>query len=348
MALNIRQKEIVETGKKQDDGNNKSDAGQAIKSLTESSIFTDKNINVMSYYERMKCAVEKLQTNEDWRVSMDVNGDGVVEEGEGENLADAIAKSYDSELDLFIHEKVEEAIAKFGCCSKQYLSEDAQKWLKDNYNIVVEAVGAEDQQTNRTYAFSLVDENGNVIQDENGKKGSIIFSDCLIPDGFAQGAEVQLSSILDQLGYECLTKADFIGNEDEYYDMIKNIEEGLKNGEYQSSNGGTETLYGNRKDVTQAIKDLWGGSGSAPGQTGFGGDGSFVGKERAERLEKGEAGKELDKEIEAYKEKRYNELVQQYKDEHGEDPTDAETADMLVQADKDAKQKFASEIAKLG
>jgi len=66
MALNIRQKEIVETGKKQDDGNNKSDAGQAIKSLTESSIFTDKNINVMSYYERMKCAVK---TSNKWRLA---------------------------------------------------------------------------------------------------------------------------------------------------------------------------------------------------------------------------------------------------------------------------------------
>ena len=285
-------------------------------SKSENAIFEE---NVGCYYERMVNAVNCLVNNDKWNISMDMNGDGSFEDVA---LADAIAGSFDSELDLYIQEKVNEAIDKYGSCSKGYLGQEAQKWLKEQYNIVVEAVGSEDgKNTNRTYAFSLVDENGNVIEDANGKKGSYIFSDCLIPDGYAQGAEVNLSSILDQMGYDCISKADFLGNEQEYVDLIQTVGERLANGDYAAGQGGTEVIYGNRKDVTQAIKDLWGGSGAAPGMSS--GDVADAIAE-AEKLSEEEK-EELKKQIEEY---------------------DAQVAQIEAKADDYKQAAIASAIAK--
>lgn len=318
-----------------DNDNNKS-AKQAISAMKNSSIFDGEGVDC--YFDRMANAAEKLKNNDSWRISMDTNGDGVVEQGEELALADAIAASFDSELDLYIQEKVNEAMRKFGSCSKGYLGEKAQKWLKDNYNIVVEAVGSEEKQTNRAYAFSLVDENGNVIQDANGKKGSYIFADCLIPDGYAQGAEVNLSSILDQMGYECISKADFIGHENEYYELISAVEENLQSGLYSASDGGTEKLYGNRKDITLAVQHLWGGRGSAPGTGGASGE--LTADEEMELKEK--EGKETETKKEEYKKELIEKAIEKYKEENGEEPIGIDLAKIENEAQLKANAKYAS------
>lgn len=336
-------KKVVQSA--QNDNKNVS-AKEAIKAMGNSSIFSGEGVT--DHFDRMANAVDSLINNHSWKVAMDTDGDG---EMENLDLADAIASSFDSELDLYIQEKVNEALKKFGSCSKGYLGEQAQQWLYDNYGITVEAIGGYKvdkngeimkdengdpviQQTNRTYAFSLVDkETGEVMQDANGKKGSYIFSDCLIPDGYAQGAEVNLSSILDQMGYDCISKADFIGREEEYEQLISAVEENVNAGLYSGSGDDTSALYGVQKDITTAIKNLWGGSGSAPGQNG-----GVSSSEQAE-IERQEQ-EDLKAQKEEYKQELIDEATKKYEDENGEKPTGQALIKIENEAELKAGAKF--------
>lgn len=302
-------------------------AREAISRMKNSSLYDE---TVGCYFDRMANAAEGLKSNESWRISMDTDGDG---QTESVALADAIASSFDSELDLFIEEKVEEVIKKYGHCSKQYLSEAALKELA-SYGIRVDAVGDDDKTTNRAYAFSLVEvppehkndaydwmykteegKNAKVLEDKNGKKGSYIFADCLIPDGYAQGAELNLSSILDQMGYDCVSKADFIGREGDYNKLMSEVESRLSNGDYKGGES-INDLYGNRKDILTAVSNLWGGHGSAPGVGNYGGATSAAEalKAKAEEL-KAKADKLKDELF--YREM----LIEQYRSENGHMPT---------------------------
>ncbi len=289
----------------QDDRN--MSVSEAFSTLTKNSLFSKDSVG--SYRNRMEKAVTNLQKNESWTVSMDTDGDG---EYEDVKLLDAIASSFDSELDLYIQDKVEQIMRKYGSCSKQYLSQKALDELK-SYGIVVESVGGSDKNCNRVYSFSLVDSDGNVLTDANGKKGSIIFGDCLIPDGYAQGAEVQLASILDCMGYDCITKADFIGREDEYQEVLLQIQENINNGLYEGQ-GNTGSIYGNIKDIMKSVSDLWGGHGSVPG--GSPDTGSDAGQETVDEQT------EKTKQTSEYM-KKLNKEISKYKDEHGEEPTGA-------------------------
>ena len=322
-------------------------AREAITRMKNSSLYDE---TVGCYFDRMANAAEGLKSNESWRISMDTDGDGTTE---SVALADAIASSFDSELDLFIEEKVEEVIKKYGHCSKQYLSEAALKELA-SYGIRVDAVGDDDKTTNRAYAFSLVEvpeehkndaynwmynteegKNAKVLEDANGKKGSYIFADCLIPDGYAQGAELNLSSILDQMGYDCVSKADFIGKEGDYNKLMSEIETRLANGEYKGGQSMND-LYGNRKDILTAVKNLWGGSGSAPGVGNYGGGATSASealKARAEELKQ--------KANQTRNELFYRELlIEQYRSEHGHMPTGSDLVEIQNKAEKMAEGTF--------
>ena len=278
--------------------------------------------------------IRLLQANEEWTVSMDTDGNGEYEE---KKILDAVADSFDSELDLYIQDKLEKIIEKYGPNSKNYLSSSALAELK-SYGIVVESVGGKNGNCDRVYSFSLVDENDNVLTDANGKKGSIIFADCLVPDGNAQAAEVQLSSILDSMGYDCISKADFIGREDEYWEVLSQIQENINNGLYEGK-GNTSSIYGDIKDIVTSVASLWTGNGvifgddgslfGLPGSvsgtyiagTGTIADGGIPGKGSANgKLEKGtpEANK-------AYSEytKKLNKAITQYREENGVEPTGA-------------------------
>lgn len=318
------------------DDNSKMSVSDAYSKVLGSSIFADDNVGC--YRSRMEKAITNLENNDKWTITVDDDGDG---EFETKKLIDAIADSFDCELDLYIQDKLEEVMKKYGHCSKGYLSEKALAELK-SYGIVAEAIGSDDKNTNRVYAFSLVDENGNVLE-QDGKKGSIIFGDCLIPDGYAQGAETQLSSILDLMGYDCVSKADFIGREGEYAAKLKEVEANIQAGLYEGK-GGTDTLYSNRKDITTAIKQLWGGNGSAPGYSSVGGDGE-VGADGLTEEQRTEMQKNQDDAKKEY-DKLLNQKITEYKNKHnGAEPTGNERTMIENQVQREISSKYSVEFS---
>ncbi len=184
----------------------------------------------LQYDGQTQCGVYTVATGGRAKIDIDLNGDGVISEDEKEvDAAQAMAASYDSVLDLYIEDSIQKFIREelngdtsFWWDGRGFMTEEAQKRLMDEYGIKVTQVG----EDRRTYSFSLVDENGNVVEDANGKKASILWGDWVIPDGYAQGAELNLSSILDSIGYDCISKADFVfneelGGEEAYNEMIK-------------------------------------------------------------------------------------------------------------------------------
>lgn len=259
------------------------------------------NRNVVDGYDR----IDEFLQNKEWLVTMDVDGDGQIT-GNEENvqIADAIALSFDSELDLYIQEKLEEVINNAGEQNLRNLF-----GTKDSIGVKqlallgirIDAVGNASSWQNRTYSFSLVelpddikakiaeagndedkinaiydevydavyDKDAKILTDKNGKKGSMIFSDCLIPDGVANGAEINLSSILDTLGgYECISKADFIGREDDYFELMDNLEMMINNGEFQGTSTIADLYSENTLDVSTAVRAVYTANGDAPGQWG--------------------------------------------------------------------------------
>ena len=244
-------------------------------------------------------AVNDLTKNEQWRVDMrgDTNDDGVIDENdelESTALVDAIAKSFDSELDLYIEAQLQNIIDTYGPSCNYNLraifgSPNSPATLElAKLGIRADGVGDHDNWQNRTYSFSLVNMEGTedmtdeeilahvysddaeILQDAQGNKGSIIFADCLTADGVAQGAETNLSSILDQMGYECVSKADFMGNEEAYADLLVNIKAGLDNNLYAGSDSTINTLYGETITMAQAVCAVYDINGDAPGQWGTG------------------------------------------------------------------------------
>ena len=331
------------------------DAATAINNMAKSSLFEGENVKC--YYDRMVRAAEKLVNNEKWRISMDTDGDGTIE---SVALADAVAASFDSELDLYIQDIVSEIMDKYGTCSKSYLGEKARKELAAR-GIRVDSVGDGTEEdgsiTNRVYSFSLVElpenademtidelyaavysDDAKIVEDANGKKANYLFADCLIPDGCAQGAEVHLSSILDQMGYDCISKADFIGREDEYMALMGEIENYIQSG---AARGTTtiDQLYGNTKEIGLSIKNLWGGSGSAPGQYGIGGTETLT---ESERLL---AEKEEEQDISEYRKELLEKAIDEYKQENnGEEPDSIEMQNIENKVDMQVKSKFGNKI----
>ena len=236
-----------------------------------------------------------LLNNDEWKVDMDLDGDGVAEDGV--KLADAIAASCDSELDLYIQDALENVMKNHGVNLRDLFGTKDSVGIRElaKLGIKVDAVGDDSHWQNRTYSFSLVaipddikaqgedavltamygdPENGiepmdlKILEDANGKKGSFIFADCLVPDGHAQGAEINLSSILDTMGYECLSKADFMNNPQEYYDLIADVQAGLDAGEYGASEHNINNLYNRTLNISTAVRAVFSSSGDAPGQWG--------------------------------------------------------------------------------
>ena len=348
----------------------KSEITQAYNSVKNNSLFAGDG--VQCYQDRMINAICNLQNNDKWTVNTYNEETG---EYEDQKLLDAIADSYDSELDIYIQEVVRDVMydigkndkVNFGSCSKSYLSDAAIEYLASK-GIRADAVG----DTNRTYTFSLVkmpskeslekmtteeimshvySDDAEILTDAKGNKGSIIFSDCLIPDGYAQGAEFNLSSILDEMGYDCITKADFKDfSEDEYFEYIDGMEALIQSGEFDKySNEGIDKLYGQIKNAQQAVSDLWGGRGSAPGTSG----GSSTSTEKtlaemteAEKLELKEkeeaekAAKERDEFIEEY----VYEQKQEFLKDNGYEAGATEVEEFTKEANKQANIKFGTEL----
>ena len=334
-----------ELDSKYKDDENKS-AKEAFAALTEAGILNEQ------YYDRMVCATEKLVQNNDWMISIADENGNISDVA----LADAVAASFDSELDLYIQDIVGEVMAKYGTCSKGYLSDQARAELAAK-GIRVDSVGQGDEEngsnTNRVYSFSLVElpanfesmspeeqmefvysDDAKIVEDKAGNKGSYLFADALIPDGYAQNAEINMSSILDTMGYDCISKADFIGadgkfNQAEYDAMLSEVGDLVNSGELTGSDKISD-IYGNTREICDSIKRLWGGDGAAPGQYGIGGGDGTTAAEKAKE----------EKELNDKYEKILDQKKADYKEEHGEEATGDDLAKLESEAKIEAKNQL--------
>ncbi len=142
------------------------------------------------------------------------------------------AQSYDTVLDLVLDAKLSAAIADIfngdtdpnweRLCS----SGNSGRLLKE-YGIKITKCA------DRQYCVSLVDENGNVIQDADGHLAQVYKNDYLLPDGQAQQNEVQLGAALDAMGFDCWSVLDLSAEE---YEMVKELAS-MKNSELGTSSG---------------------------------------------------------------------------------------------------------------
>lgn len=276
-------------------------ASEAIDYLDGSSLFhTNKYEEVTGNRKEILKGLDCVANGGRYKIDMDTDGDG---EMENVSIAEAIASSFDSELDLYIQEQLTKVLGKYGHKIKSGFLSDAAVAELAEMGIQVNKIN------NRVYTFSLVDENGNVLEDENGNKGSIVFSDCLIPDGYAQGAEFNLSSILDVMGYDCISKADFIGKESEYYEVISQVESNLDNGLYKSGTQKVENIYGEVQTSWSPSSHGTSGSGQASGEL----------NEQTQELAKQELQKIIEdkqKEIQKAYDEELKREKQAYMDEH--------------------------------
>ena len=129
---------------------------EAMHSIQGSSFFKGRNDS--SNNSRMLKQLNEIQTNcKRWNVSMDADGDGTKET---KSLAQTIADSYDSVLDLYISEQVEAMMDKYGTGTSHggYLSDAALEDLAMK-GIRADSVG---DNSNRIYSFSLID-----VKDDN-------------------------------------------------------------------------------------------------------------------------------------------------------------------------------------
>ncbi len=281
----------------QDDKN--MSASEALDYLNSSELFhTNKYEEVTGNRNQILEGLNCVANGGRYKIDMDTDGDG---ELENVSIAEAVAASFDSELDLYIQEQLTKILGKYGHKIKTgFLCDEAVAELAE-MGIQVNKIN------NRVYTFSLVDENGNVLEDENGNKGSIIFSDCLIPDGYAQGAEFNLSSLLDVMGYDCISKADFIGREDEYYEVISQVESNLNNGLYSAGEQKVEDIYGEVQ--TSWSPSSHGASSATSGE---------LSNETQEAMEKElqEMEEDKQKEIQKVYEEKLKKEKEQYMEEH--------------------------------
>jgi hypothetical protein len=64
------------------------------------------------------------------------------------------------------------------------------------------------------------------------------------------------------MGYDLISKADFVGREDEYADLLENIQSGLDNNLYRESNATIDTMYGETLSGIEAINAVYNVNGA--------------------------------------------------------------------------------------
>jgi hypothetical protein len=112
----------------------------------------------------------------------------------------------------------------------------------------------------RIYTFSLVDDDGNVIQDEEGNLAQVIMTDKVLPDGYMQGTDKNWNAVLDYVGYNCVSELDYTKEEWAQIQELANLD----NSELGTSSGKKTTdVYKNAKVV---VEGHFGGKGSSAGE----------------------------------------------------------------------------------
>lgn len=164
-------------------------------------------------------------------------------EGIDKGIYDEIAASYDSVLDLVLDEKLNNAMAEIYVerlgGSKSVYGDGKVSWdwsqivanadiLREKYGIDVQVVESKTAYTE--IVVSLIDENGNIIKDGNGKLAQVKKSDNMLPDGSCQNVEKFASAAIDQMGYDCVSITDFSPEEYaiiKYMATLSNLDIGL-------------------------------------------------------------------------------------------------------------------------
>jgi len=171
----------------------------------------------------------------------------------GKQWADEMAASYDSVLDLVLDEKLNQAMNEMfgeGSMPNWNTLYASRNTLLTKYGIQIDCLDPEN--THKTFSVSLVDSNGNVIMDENGKLAQTIKNDLIMPDGLAQRNEIFNSAVLDMMGYDCFSVLDL--NKDEY-NLIKEMAQ-MDNSELGSSSSfkGNDG-HGLRNEIRQTLRE---------------------------------------------------------------------------------------------
>lgn len=232
--------------------------------------------------------------------AIDEDGDGVADSEVTMSGVEAMADSYDSILDLYTQSQFQKVLSEYGwgtfgdgCNFMKHVDE-----IREKYGIDIKEVPTDgpDGVSHRTYEISMVDENGNIIEDADGNKSTILFGDWVIPDGCAQGAEADFIAIIDQSGFDCISKADFIDNEafannPEFQDENGNYDAGkayayvlnqiendfnnMQNGQGQFMKSGNQTI--NQATYTTSTFTWWSAGGDAQYYGNSGIDPSLLG-----------------------------------------------------------------------
>jgi hypothetical protein len=213
----------------------------------------------------------------------------------------------------------------------------------------------------RVYVFSLIDEEGNVIQDENGKFGQVIKSDLGIPDGFFQKTERNMALVLDAMGYNCLTALDF--SEEEMAQIrelaeLDNSQLGTSSGKkvtdiYSKACAGEGSVFGKghggedgTENLTQEEMELQGIEPYEGTETTTGTDALKTEKEEAEK-EETEKEEETDKtEVSQAKynsiiENKVEKAAQDYKEETGLEAVTYQMKEFREKAKEEVAEKYA-------
>ncbi len=225
----------------------KGNTKQSINYCNTSSLFEGRNVRVQNRNDEVGVINQLVKcgdkTGGQGDVTADFDGDGKMDT---QNIINTIVDSCDSKLDLVIDYALRETIQHFGtACLAGILSDEGQKYLKDNYGIVVNRVG---DKWDRIYSFSIVDDEGKVLQDEEGGLATKVFADNLTADGNLGPLERNLASVLDNMGYDCVSDADFVGKEGDYEEFMTEILQELKDGDYKGSRS-VDSIYANSREV---------------------------------------------------------------------------------------------------
>ena len=291
-----------------------------------------------------------------YEIDYDVDGDGQLDRM---SLMDAVAASNDSILDLYINEQFEKVLADLKINKWTDITGPAGVRALALKGIRVEAVQGLDTGT-RAYALSLIDvpddiralmnkpeseltdeeiqrivdavndPNAKVLKDADGKLGSCLKTDNTTADGYVQPTELNLQSELDLMGYDCLSKADFIGHEDEYYAIMAEIESGLRNGAYEGAST-TNEIYGctYKNGDSRTYDGRLVGFNYGSGEFGNNWFNEFMNKFGKENIEQ-------NTQYQAYVQQLIDEQIAEYRSQYGTEPNAAQIAQFTSSAEQQA------------
>lgn len=204
-------------------------------------IINGKSEEAYDAYQQILAEVYGIETDYNYHESVAVSMATSISHDSRYNEMKNEAQSFDSVLDLIL-------IEKFSNYVKEHYNGHIPNWdsLLNNQKALNEAGMALIQTNDRKYSLALIDDKGNIIQDEDGNLGQVFLSDYLMPDGLAQNNEIRVAEMLDMMGFDCLSAIDYSKEE---YELVKKMAE-LDNSQLGTSSG---IGYGNVGKIRQEV-----------------------------------------------------------------------------------------------